>query len=85
MSIELEHISVILPRVIKRIEGEKMEWINVEDKLPKEDVTVLTFSTNYPEDPVIFEYLVCMSEDGEPLWYDSINVTHWMPLPEPPK
>lgn len=66
-----------------------MEWINVKDKMPENRVTVL-FCTEDVNTPAMI-----------PLqgFYDSVNkiwmgylwsqqrtdVTHWMPLPEPPK
>ncbi len=61
-----------------------LEWISVNDRLPKCD--------KYGEAYV----LVCMDDefiatttyvenDGFELWEDSGEVTHWMPLPEPPK
>ena len=60
------------------------EWISVEDRLPTLDETGYTY------------VLVCMSDEfitaadytrneGFGLWEDSGEVTHWMPLPEPPK
>jgi len=59
-------------------------WISVKDRLPKCD--------KYGEAYV----LVCMDDefiatttyikkDGFELWADSGEVTHWMPLPEPPQ
>lgn len=55
-------------------------WISVNDRLPK------------PEEQVIgcFEdgFIATVSTDanGEwELWTDSGEVTHWMPLPEPPE
>lgn len=57
------------------------EWISVEDRLPDEDVRVL----------------VCIDSDRHYIKMDtdrilkgkwvrwSTYVTHWMPLPEPPK
>lgn len=65
-----------------------MEWISVEDRLPKQ-------VENYFDSKNV---LVC-SEYGEVFisWFKfdfngwdltlnyQVNVTHWMPLPEPPK
>lgn len=66
-----------------------MEWVKCSDKLPEESVPVLTY------DPVIDElrvdYILLFEDGEEPYiwgrklidhWY---HVTHWMPLPEPPK
>lgn len=64
----------------------KMEWISVKDELPetkygtwsKGDCLVLT----------LYNYEIGRTKDGE--WVDMNNdtlegVTHWMPLPAPPK
>lgn len=56
-------------------------WISVEDELPEENVWVLTF------DGSSINLLMLAGNGG---WYDHSvaphrNVTHWMPLPAPPK
>ena len=63
------------------------EWISVEDRLPEADVAVLA-RCFYHES---WRTLVCYTSKrntGE--WYISavgqwVQVTHWMPLPQPPK
>ena len=63
------------------------EWIPVEDRLPEEFATVLvvistpsgshvSFMSRHPQDGF------WQHADGD---IDEINVTHWMPLPEPPE
>lgn len=61
-----------------------MEWIKCSDRLPKayEVVLVLTKNNRHYE----------AHHHGEKIseWEDTecrplLNVTHWMPLPEPPK
>lgn len=68
-----------------------MEWISVEDKLPelknfgnyKNSEWVLCSNGEY-----VFINLYCYTGSG---WYDlhspisEDRITHWMPLPEPPK
>lgn len=68
------------------------EWISVKDRLPEEDVSVLVFGSSglfigsydygnkYMESywsSEKYKHIEC-TEDYEP-------VTHWMPLPQPPK
>jgi hypothetical protein len=59
-----------------------MEWINCSDRLPSENEKVLIhlksghIETDYisnPKDGNLWSF-VCKNE-----------ITHWMPLPEPPK
>lgn len=63
-----------------------MEWISVNDRLPEEGEHVIACDK---------EKAVCeamLSVDGKFCWSvfwgdwgDLMDVTHWMPLPEPPK
>lgn len=66
----------------KQIEG---EWISVDERLPKDGETVLTISSEE-------EMAVCFYEtELEGIFQQChglvqiYNITHWMPLPEPPK
>ena len=63
-----------------------MEWISVKDRLPENEGKYLCWdvpyssSTSYPT----FGHF----QDGKFYMHiadDWSNVTHWMPLPEPPK
>lgn len=69
------------------------KWISVYDRLPNLDEAVLVLAeylqikTNYYE---VWSLFKC--ESGEIIWVDKSGnghslkeVTHWMPLPEPPK
>ncbi len=72
-----------------------MDWISVEDRLPesRDDTVLVYFSeTDGIETVHIQDYFdditAGLDSDGNQLyskWYISQNVTHWMPLPEPPK
>ena len=57
-------------------------WVSVEDRLPEKNGDYLTYDT----DDIVWPHFF---RAGLGLWDDSIgyrkdNVTHWMPLPEPP-
>lgn len=65
---------------IAELEAER-RWIPVEERLPKDQQTVIAFGpgVNEPEALEFFE--------GD--WFDEtgpvMDITHWMPLPEPPQ
>ena len=59
-------------------ELEKPRWIPVTERLPEKDVRVIVCAS-LPEG-VHSDFIY---EDGH--WFVSTGVTHWMPLPEPPK
>ena len=57
------------------------KWISVENRLPRKHELVLVFinTENYS-----FISTDCLCSSGK--WYDQdTNVTHWMPLPQPPQ
>jgi hypothetical protein len=61
------------------------EWISVKDSLPKEDEYVIAYDGQEVEKAFIMRY-----DNNNPIWtyYDWMewdHVTHWMPLPKPPK
>lgn len=71
--------------------SEKMsKWISVKDKLPDNEEVFLVYrgESKYPEIELAywnlnrkrFEYY-----DNEYYGYGIDDITHWMPLPEPPK
>jgi len=65
-----------------------MEWISVEDRLPDENGPVLVVVNGCVEERGFIGF---MPDKKTPLWGrsrwadDWDYVTHWMPLPEPPK
>ena len=71
----------------------EVKWISVEDRLPEEGETVLATVYGKPVSNITligaYEFAVYYGSDGwfveeYPEW-DGGTVTHWMPLPEPPK
>ena len=57
------------------------EWISVKDRLPEKDGRYLAITKHYKQ-PVIAQYT---KNEKYPWNWLMNNVTHWMPLPEPPK
>jgi hypothetical protein len=58
------------------------EWISVKDRLPEKWQNVLVVRT---DGAFRFDFVGSLD-----VWYDDVNfvgypVTHWMPLPQPPK
>ena len=69
-------------------------WISIEDSLPEPYSNVILY-TEYKATAYGFfrgEYydgkplfLMTMSDNDENSWYAEVRITHWQPLPEPPK
>lgn len=55
------------------------KWIPVTERLPKEMETVLV------TDGKNVGWSFCVNDYGTMEFYSPWTVTHWMPLPEPPK
>lgn len=76
-------------------EVQQMRWIPVEERLPEENVTVLAFNADpHAEKYVLARYRTvvylgcywCQFDQEYDSWCASCwKVTHWMPLPQPPK
>jgi hypothetical protein len=75
-----------------------MKWIDVEFELPEPGETVLVtgkgFFNNYESSVQRWERAIDPNhKDDEPHWfgtremepYEHFKITHWMPLPKPPK
>lgn len=62
-------------------------WIPVEEKLPEEFVSVLVYMPDEKPMPTVHEGFLAR----EGMWYanhfdrEPMEITHWMPLPEPPE
>lgn len=59
------------------------EWISVKDNLPKKNQPVLCFYKFEPESPNVIADNIYMG--GGLFMSETSKVTHWMPLPKPPK
>lgn len=63
------------------------EWISVKDRLPEENEIVVGWCKDNPFSSYTFE-IVSWNGKGWVFVYAQryvTNVTHWMPLPKPPK
>ena len=62
------------------------EWISVKDRLPEEKVNcIVHYQHAYCDNDDYWAIGFCFY-DGEKFQIDwTYKVTHWMPLPEPPK
>lgn len=81
--------------MIGDMEKDNQEWISVKDRLPRYNETVLIYRPFMAEDISVGNYYGYYGEDDEE-WHegwvccgtivtDKDVITHWMPLPEPPK
>lgn len=75
----------IMPTIDPESLRPKEEWISVKDRLPQAKETVLAYEAAF--DSMSMAYRLPNTEE----WIDTGNyyaldaVTHWMPLPKPPK
>ena len=65
---------------------EKTKWISVNERLPEEKVNcIVHYKHAYCDNDDYWAIGICFY-DGEKFQMDwSYKVTHWMPLPKPPK
>lgn len=64
----------------KWVERPKGRWIPVTERLPEKNTAVIAVTDN----GIVFQCLYAY--DGWDLWEgNEVHITHWMPLPEPPK
>ena len=71
-----------------QMEQEQSRWIPVTERLPQNYISVLVYIPTAEPLPMLHEAYI--GDDGE--WHSSgfygienEYVTHWMPLPQPPK
>ena len=58
-------------------------WISVSERLPEEGVTVLIYTIDgETKEAHLSGYLDLWSDNEDVYRYD--DITHWIPLPEPP-
>ena len=61
----------------------KQEWISVDERLPDKEGTYLTYTD---KDKMLMDIFCIYPSHGTEFWVGGNGkVTHWMPLPPPPK
>ena len=61
------------------------EWISVDERLPDDNDRVIAFRPNEPETSA-YKYCIMWGWSVKvSLKQHSRGITHWMPLPQPPK
>lgn len=58
------------------------EWISVKDRLPDIGIEVLVYLSSYNGGSIRTDQRYT---NQSWMWYEDYDITHWMPLPEPPK
>ena len=79
--------SIVVIKAITKADVQPVnQWISCKDKMPDDGVNVLIYAGNhmimlawYDKD---MEYFYICDSDYK---YNPLDVTHWQPLPEPPK
>lgn len=69
--------------LIEHLEAKVQKWISVEERLPEDGETALTYKNGIVEVQV-YEKKRNGWIKGNWFW-SMATVSHWMPLPEPPK
>ena len=62
------------------------QWIPITERLPDEYVSVLVCIPSEQPLPIVKEAYLANGVWSTKMWiYHKSDVTHWMPMPEPPK
>lgn len=63
-------------------------WIPVTERLPlygQDVLAVRTYGDGEKCQEVLMAHIAVWNEETGEKWWNATNITHWMPLPEPPK
>lgn len=73
-----ETLNAVKKTAIQALQAQaERRWIPVSERLPEDGRTILTYTLGGNIEVFLYD-----SSTYQPVWY---GVTHWMPLPEPPK
>lgn len=79
---------------IQQLEAQVPKWISVEERMPEDGVNVLVYAIGCNEPSVIamsnhihsmYGYNIEGWRAPWQYFFHEYKITHWMPLPEPPK
>lgn len=79
---------------IQQLEAQVPKWISVEERLPEDNLNVLVYAIGNNENSVIamtgythnmYGYNIEGWRSPWQYFFYEYKITHWMPLPEPPK
>ena len=66
----------------------KPRWIPVTERLPlncQDVLAVRTYGDGEKCQEVLMAHIAVSDEETGEKWWNATNITHWMPLPQPPK
>ena len=79
---------------METLQAQMPRWISVDERLPEQYNPVLVAYVGYNTNAILADMVAYRDSDGDWCWYDGdhpsgefckVKITHWMPLPEPPK
>lgn len=83
----------LMMEAVRQLEAQVPYWISVEEQTPETGDLVLVIANGKPRENIELRNAILIASywaeegwiaDGFDGW-DSLKVSHWMPLPEPPK
>lgn len=78
-----------MKREIERmVVADKQRWIPVTERLPlygQDVLAVRTYGDGEKCQEVLMAHIAVWNENTGEKWWNATNITHWMPLPKPPK
>lgn len=73
-------------RYIEQLESNQSKWYSIKERLPEEGQKIMMANVKHPSVQLIGRYKADQTPETIRLFGLKVGkVTHWMPLPEPPK
>ncbi len=86
MKREIERM--VVANASNTLNNDAMRWIPVTERLPlygQDVLAVRTYGDGEKCQEVLMAHIAVWNEETGKKWWNATNITHWMPLPEPPK